>query len=245
MKIEKIKKQKNKYIIVLENKREIITYDEIIIEKKILYKKELMEEEIKEIEKENEYYEIYKEIEKNIKAKLRSENEIRTMMNKKNIKNELQEKIIKELKKTKLINDEIYVKAYIHDKIRFSNDGPLKIKKDLQKEQIEEKLIEEELEKIDRNQIKQKLEKNIIKKINSNTKYSYYILKQKILLYFMNLGYEKEEILEILENNKIDEKEIIKKEYYKLYNKLKNKYKEEELERQIKQRLYKKGFKIN
>ena len=60
----------------------------------------------------------------------------------------------------------------------------------------------------------------------------------------MNLGYEKSDIVDIIENNQTHNNEIIKKEYNKLYNKLKNKYQDETLKRNIKQKLYQKGFDI-
>ena len=71
------------------------------------------------------------------------------------------------------------------------------------------------------------------------------MLKQKLINYFMNLGYEKNDIVDIIENNQTQNNEIIKKEYNKIYNKLKNKYEGEELKRNIKQKLYQKGFSID
>ena len=163
-------------------------------------------------------------------------------MKKKEIKN--QEELINKLKSSNLINDELYAKAYIHDRISFSNDGINKIKKELVNQEIDEDIIENELNKIDRKDQKEKLEKLIIKKLNTNTKYSDKIMKQKITNYFINLGYDKEEINEILNREQIDNNEIIKKEYNKLINKYKTKYEEEKLKYIIKQKLYQKGFNI-
>ena len=73
MKIENIKKKNNKYIIKLGEK-EIITYDEVIIKNNILYKKEIDEKLLKEIEEENKYYEYYEKILKYIKNKIKSKN---------------------------------------------------------------------------------------------------------------------------------------------------------------------------
>jgi hypothetical protein len=77
MKIKKIKKQGTKYKIILENNDSITTYDEVIINNNILYKKELNSNLLETIIKQNEYYEIYNKLVKNIKQKLRSETEIR------------------------------------------------------------------------------------------------------------------------------------------------------------------------
>ena len=242
MKIINIKKQNNKYKIRLDENITIETYDDIILKYNILYKKEIDENLKEKIEEENKFYETYNEIVKLINKKLRSEKEIKEIMNKKEIKN--QEGLLTKLKSTNLINDELYAKAYIHDKISFSNDGINKIKKDLINQEIQEDIIESEIEKINRVEQKQKLEKLIMKKLKANTKYSDKIMKQKITNYFINLGYDKEDINEILNAITTDNDEIIKKEYNKLINKYKTKYDEEKLKYIIKQKLYQKGFNI-
>lgn len=241
MKIITIKKTNNKYKITLENGETISTYDEIILKTNILYTKEITEEQLKTITKENQYYEIYNKTLKYIKTKLRSEKEIEKYLEKTPLTEQQQKNIIKNLKQQKLIDDNIYVKAFIHDKILFSPDGPNKIKKELQK-QFSFDIIEKEFSSIDKQKIKEKLEKQISKKINSNTKYSPKMLKQKILYTFINMGYEKQDILEIIEKEPESNINIIEKEYYKQYNKLKTKYSNQELKTIIKQKLFQKGF---
>ena len=245
MKINKIQKKNNKYKIVLEDGNIIETYDEVIIKENILYKKEITDELKNKIEKQNKYYETYNNILKYIKTKLRSEFEIREYIKKNEIDKSTEENIINKLKETKLIDDKTYVYAYIHDKIKFSNDGPYKIKKELLKQKIEENIIEDELNKLDKEEIYEKLKKQILKKLNSNNKYSNNMIRQKLLNNFINQGYDKEMINQIIEDNQKEDNNIIKKEYEKLYNKYKNKYNEYELNRVIKQKLYQKGFSID
>lgn len=245
MKIMKIQKKNNKYKIILEDNNIIETYDEVIIKENVLYKKEMTDELKSKIEKENKNYEIYNNILKYIKTKLRSEYEIREYIKKNEIDNNREEELINKLKASKLIDDKTYTYAYIHDRMKFSNDGPYKIKKELLKNKIEENIIVEELNKIDKEEIYEKLKKQILKKLSANTKYSNNMIKQKLINYFITQGYEKEMIIEILENNLVSNTNILKKEYDKLYNKYKNKYDEYELKRVIKQKLYQKGFSID
>lgn len=245
MKIMKIQKKNNKYKIILEDNNIIETYDEVIIKENILYKKEMTDELKSKIEKENKYYEIYNNILKYIKTKLRSEYEIREYIKKNEIDKITEENLINKLKDSKIIDDKTYTYAYIHDRMKFSNDGPYKIKKELLKNKIEENIIEEELNKIDKEEIYEKLKKQILKKLSANTKYSNNMIKQKLINYFITQGYEKQMIIEILENNLESNTNILKKEYDKLYNKYKNKYNEYELKKVIKQKLYQKGFSID
>ena len=64
----------------------------------------------------------------------------------------------------------------------------------------------------------------IIKRINSNHKYSNFILKNKIITDMMNLGYNYDDIVDIYDRNSINNYSVLIKEYNKLYNKLSKKY---------------------
>ena len=143
-----------------------------------------------------------------------------------------------------MLNDDNFYISYISDRIRLSNDGPDKIKNDLLSHNIDINKIEEELDKYN-DLIYEKLEKLIIKKFKQSNKYSEYILKQKIREYFINLGYKKDMIEEILSNIKLDNSEALKKEYDKQYNKLSKKYNGEELKYKLKNNLYQKGYKLD
>ena len=61
----------------------------------------------------------------------------------------------------------------------------------------------------------------------------------------INLGYSKDKILKIIDNNLLDNKEILNKEFNKLYNSFKNKYDNYNLKLKLKKRLVSKGFNIS
>ena len=243
MKIEKIVKLKSgKYKLYLDNNDVIITFDEIILKYNLLFSKEIDEELISKIINENNYYELLNSCIKNISKRLRSEKEIKNYLEQKTNDIHLIEHIISELKEKKYINDLLFAKAYLNDKLTLTNTGINKIKNELYNLGIDEEVINNVIEN---NKIKndsKKLENMIKKKIKLNHKYSNNYLKQKILNDMINLGYDKEEIINIIENNITDDKNIYEKEYKKIYDKLKKKFKGNELEYQIKQRLYQKGF---
>ena len=60
----------------------------------------------------------------------------------------------------------------------------------------------------------------------------------------INLGYNKEIILNILDENLKDDKSIIEKEFEKIYTKLSKKYSVKELNIKVKQNLLLKNFNI-
>ena len=241
MQIEKITKLKNgKYKIKLDT-FEFITYDDIIINYNLLYKKELDNELFNKINQETSYYDTYNKCIKFCMKRVRSENEVRKYLNKLEVSNNDIEKIITKLRSINLINDKIYVRSYINDKLYLSKDSINKIRNDLNEQSIDKDIIASEISNIEYNDI-EKLEKLIIKRIKSNHRYSNYILKNKIISEMKNLGYNYDDIISIFDKNISDNYDILLKEYNKLYNKYSKKYESSELEYYIKNKLYIKGF---
>ncbi len=230
----KITKFKNKYRIDFGS-ISLLTYEEVILDNELLYKKNFNYEEIKKC---HEFYDGYYKVLKFVNLKMRSKKEVLDYIN----KNKLDLKIIDKLEKINLINDEKFCKSYISDKINLSKDGVNKIKRDLLKHNIDLNLINQQLESLDKDVLKDRLNKLILKKFQTN-KYSNEVLKQKILIYLINLGYDKKDILECLKDYNKDDSSLYIKEYNKLYEKLRTKYSGKELEYKIKTRLYQKGFK--
>lgn len=241
MKIKNIKKQNNgKYKLKLEDNSTIIAYDAVILNNNLLYDQTLDNNKIDKINKENSYYDIYNSVLKLVSKKIRSEKEIIDYLKKYELDEEKEERLITKLKHDGIINDQNYTKAYIHDRIMFSNDGPFKIKEDLLKVNIANSIIDDEFSKIDMNIFDDKCAKIIQKKIKNNNKYSTNILKRKICNELFVLGYSVSDIDSYFMNaNNID---ILDKEYNKLYNKLVIKYKDEELKNMLFKKLYTKGF---
>ena len=241
MKIEKIKKTGSKYKIILDSGKTINTYEDVILENGLLFHKYINENLHKKILKDSEYYKVYNKALDMINRRLRSEYEMRTYLEKSEINEVEIEDIIENLKKINLINDEKYAIAYTNDKINLSLDGPQKIKKHLEEQRINEEYINNTLENIDKNIVHEHIEKIVDKKIKNNTKYTPYILKQKIMIYLINLGYNKNDIVRILDTKEI--KNISsQKEMDKIYNKLIKKNEGYELYTKLKSTLFKKGY---
>lgn len=239
MKIEKIKKLTGgRYKIFLDNDT-ITVYEDVILNNSILYRDEIDDDMYYKIKDENIYYELLNNSIKYIAKRLRSEKEIRDYLSKKTLDNYLIDNIVNNLKEQRLIDDKRFAQSYVFDKLNLTNMGIKKIKYDLSTLGISDDIIED----INIEENNDKLEKLIIKKINSNTKYSNYMLKSKIIHEMTSLGYDIDDIIDIFDSNMKSDDEIYKREYDKLYDKLKDKYQGHELEYQIKQKLYSKGFK--
>ncbi len=243
MKIKELKKNKNgTYKIIFDNEEVITTYDDVILNYGLLYHKEVDSNLLNEINNESKYYEIYNKTVKFIEKKLRSKKEIELFLDKNLVSKDDKYKIIEKLESINLINDKIFANAYFQDRLNLSSDGPYKITNELKKNNISDDVISLIIEKSNQDFIYEKLTKLIIKKIKINHNKSNYMLKQKIIIDMLNLGYEKNMILDILEEHISSNNIVINNEYKKLYNKLSRKYDGEELERMIINKLLQKGF---
>ena len=241
MKIEKIKKTGKKYKIVFDDDSNITTYDDVIINNGLLYNTNVDIDILNKINKDTSYYDAYYKCVNYITKKLRSEKEVNEYLDKIKVTSKEKNEVINKLKEIGLINDFVFAKAYISDSINLSSKGPIKIKKELQNHNIKEDVIEEEISKIDNNLIIEKITKLINKK-TKNSKYTGFVLKQKVVNDLINLGYSKELIVEIYDSTNISNDNLLKKEYDKLYKKLSTKYTGYELGMKIKTKLYQKGF---
>ena len=243
MKIEKfIKDNGNKYKVIIDDDTYKL-YDDTIIKYNLLSKKDINKKELDEILLYNDELLSYYESIKYITRKLRSEKEIREYLKKKDIDSNTINKTVKKLYDNNFLNQEIYLKSYINDKLNLSNDGPLKIKRDLLKLGLKEEDIDEHINLISNDIWLDRIDTIISKRIKGNTKYSSYMLRNKTLLYVSNLGYYKDDIVSILNRYDIIDKDIFLKEKEKAIKELSKKYSGYELDQKVRMRLYRKGFK--
>ena len=199
MKIEKYESINNgQYKIYLSDGTILKINSDVIINNNLLYKKEIDNTLLNKILKENDNANIYNKCVKYISVRLRSKKEIIDYLKKLNIDNTAD--IIDKLTKNNLINDEVFTKAFIKDKINFTSYGPYRIRKELNKYNIDNEIIDKYINDIDKEILIDKVDKQINKMIKSNRKYSGNILKSKIYNNLYNNGFDKDMIINVLNN---------------------------------------------
>ena len=161
--IKYVKKNNNNYDIYLDNDKKITINEDIILKHKLLFKKEIDDKLLKELNKDNDDYDIYNKCVKYIGVRLRSTNEIKEYMKRKNIDDNLIYKTIEKLNKNKLLDDEAFTKAFIHDKLNFTTMGPYKIRLELTKHKIDNSVIDKYIYDIDEEFLNDKINKQINK----------------------------------------------------------------------------------
>ena len=240
MRIIKYKKLKsNKYDVFLDNNEKITLYEEVILKEDLLLKKEI--DNIDDLLKINKQYEIYDTSLKYLNHHVVSIYGMREYLLRKNYNDTDIQNTIDKLVQKGYLNDEYYAKSYINNQINLSNDGPIKIIKNLENNNISSDIYYEYLNKYS-NIWQSRIEKYVNKNKKNNKKSSYFF-KNKMLINLINLGYEKETINDVLNNVSIDNiSELKELETAKIRKKLEKKYDGVELERKIKEKLYQRGF---
>ena len=192
---------------------------------------------IKNIKIYNDYVDAYNKALKLIEIKLRTKKEIKDKLS--NYNKDTIDKVILLLQKNGYLNEDLYISAYINDKLNLSSDGPKKIQSNLEKLDLDKEKINEQISLINSDVWLDRIDKVIKKKDKQNKKLSK--VKNDLLLlgYPSNLINEKLDLLD----NKDDA--ILKSVYEKEYKKLSRKYDGENLKSKLKYSLYKKGFKID
>lgn len=229
MRIKKIKNLNNSfYEIFLEGEKYKI-HEELVLKHKLFLDKDISQEELEQIEKDNKFYIVLDDIYKYLSKYPKTEYEIKKYIS---TKTKEVDKVYEQI--NHLIDDKTYAKNYCLEKISFSNDGPEKIKQALKYKHIDSNFIEEALEEFNEKRQIEKIKKVIDYRIKINKK-SLIVFKKDTLAYLYNLGYKINIINKVLNNISFDDSELKAKEL----EKLKEKYDDSYL---IKRKLYEKGF---
>lgn len=201
MKIEKYKKIKEDlYRVLLDNGEIIDIYEDVILANNLLYKSEIDQSLLDKINIENNYQLAYNISIKYIMVRLRSINEIKVYLTKKGYSKDVIDKVIEKLIKNKLLDDEVFTKAYINDKLNFTNVGKYKLISELTtKMKVDNSVVHNVLESYEE-VWNDRIDKLINKYLKSNKKYLGDTLKNKLYIYLVNLGYDKDKVIPILNN---------------------------------------------
>ena len=244
MKIIKYRKgSKGLYKVELEDGRVLSLYEEVILKYELLLKREVYLEELEDIRKYNQEYEVYYVALDSIKSRFKSVYDIREFLIKKEYPLDMIDIAIEKLLKQGYLNDRSFAKSYINNQMITTTKGPNKIKKELLEHRVDGNIIDEELVVFEEDIQIEKIEKVAIKLFRSKHSRGGSVLKRKIVNDLIMLGYDN-----YLINRVVDEidfstdKDILKKEYDKLYKRLCRKYSGTELEYKIKEKLYQKGL---
>ncbi|QWB99598.1 RecX family transcriptional regulator [Mycoplasmatota bacterium] len=249
MKVKSLGLKKKKYIVEFEEVDESFTVSEEIILEYRLVKGKILEEEsfnaFKESVRQDKYrqkllyYTTYKP---------RTEKEASLYLDKFDVPQNAKFKYINHLKKTNILNDEVFAKNYIEEYSEFRLVGPSKIKFDLIKKGISEKIINKYLGHYNQELVEENIKKLAIKKLKSMKNKSMQKVMISLKTFITNKGYDYTDVKNELSKMKayisssIDEDEALHKAYERYLLKYKRSAKSQPFKNYIIPKLMQQGY---
>lgn len=201
MKIEKYElTKKNIYNVYLSNGEVLELNGKVITNNELLIKKDIDNELYDKLKRDNTICMLMDTSVKYIDRRLRSINELRDYLKNKEEDTIIIEEVIDKLIDYKYLDDDRFTKAFIKDKLNFTNWGDYKIKNELKRLGVSEEIIYNNISNIDDNIYYERINKIIDKDISTNKKYGGIKLKNKIYNHLLTLGYSKEKVISIINN---------------------------------------------
>jgi regulatory protein len=199
MKITNIAKMgsEDKFAIFVDDTLKIILSGQSILDLGINIGKTVTEEEIKSADSYSANEKLYNMTLKYINLRLRSENELRQYLKRKNASPDQIKQIVERLTKLGLINDEYYVKAFIHDKLLMRPASKRKIIYELRKKKVSEEIIQASL---DNDQIND--QENLKRTIEIKRNQSKYKDDLKLMQYLVRNGYNYSDVKQAIAESK-------------------------------------------
>ena len=201
MRIEKYElTKKNIYNVYLSNGEVLELNGKVITDNELLIKKDIDNELYDKLKRDNTICILVDTSVKYIDRRLRSINELRDYLKNKEEDTIIIEEVIDKLIDYKYLDDDRFTKAFIKDKLNFTNWGDYKIKNELKRLGVNEEIIYNNMTSIGDNISYERINKIIDKDISTNKKYSGIKLKNKIYNHLLTLGYSKEKVISIINN---------------------------------------------
>ena len=122
------------------------------------------------------------------------------------------------------LNDLVFAKSFVTNKIITTSNGPLRITKYLLQHGISKKIINLALEEYSDELQMKKIKNHVNRMIKSNKSMSNIYLKRRIYVFLNNEGFKQNLIEDAINDMELkDDSDIARKEYDKLYKKLSRK----------------------
>lgn len=199
MKIVKYEKDKKDYYNIYLSNGEIITLKEkVITVNELLLKKEIDKELYNKLLYDNKICEYLEMGIKYASVRLRSVKEMNDYLYKKSNDMDLSREVTDKLIEKGYLDDNRFAKAFIKDKLSFTNMGDYKLKMELMRLGVDNDIIEDNLSNIEDSVFDNRMRKIIDKDLKTNKKYTGLKLKNKIYNHLLSQGYGKERVISII-----------------------------------------------
>ena len=121
-------------------------------------------------------------------------------MNKWHVDKQAQENIISRLKERRYIDEQRYTRAFVSDKLKYNKWGPLKISYALSAKHIDESIIQQSINDVDKTEWNEVLSLLLRNKKKATKSTSEYELKGKLIRFALSHGFTTEQVMSCLDS---------------------------------------------
>ena len=246
-KIAQQKKQKNRYSIFLDNEYAFGVAEDVLISFQLAKGKTLTKEEIADITEGDEYSRAYSLALNFLSYRMRTIQEMEDYLQKKEIPELWQQRIIVKLLEDKLLDDAAFAGAYVRDRIHQTTKGPKIIRQELVRKGIKPEIANQALEQYDADQQYEQALKVLKKERRKKAKHAHKKQEEQLKVKLLQQGFESDVINRVFAENQPEfdleeEAMIFQKQADKLHRKYAKKLSGFDLEMKLKQALFQRGF---
>jgi len=141
-KIERQKKRNNRFSLFLDDTFFCGIPENLLLELNLFQGKDVDEEEIEKILEEKEHTEAKRHVIRLFNRRIYSEKDIRAKLKKKRYQENIIEDVVVELKQSSLIDDYLFTKAFVHDRLNLKPKGSFQIAYELKNKGISKTIID-------------------------------------------------------------------------------------------------------
>lgn len=237
------------YQVTIDHQEKIKVSEDLLVRFRLLKGSELTEEQMADVKEQASYDFGLQEALNYISYQLRTEKEVRTYLQNKEIPLEDRHKIVARLKELGVLNDQTYAVSYVRTQIRLSDKGPANLTQQLRKKGVQDDLIAEAMA-LYTPELQAEIAANTavkgLKKIRGK---SHHETLQKLRLNLIKKGFNQDIAQQAIEglDYEIDESqewETLQKEGQKLLKRDRSNDSSKK-KMKLKQKLYQKGFTVD
>ncbi|WP_195990323.1 recombination regulator RecX [Clostridium sp. D53t1_180928_C8] len=197
-KIELGKRNKERVNIYIDDEYAFSISAELVYKENLKVKDTIDVENLKKLADEDNYIKCKNKALRTIERTYKSEKELRDKLALKGFEDHIIKRTINFLREYNLLNDTNYAKMYVKD--RSKNQGKKKIKYTLLQKGIDENIIEEELDKLNKEEISEVVHEMALKKykVLCKRESDQYKLSQKLYRFLMGKGYDYDLIKDVV-----------------------------------------------
>ena len=247
--ITKISRQKStdRYNVFLDEHYAFSVSEDVLVKKHLHKGLTLSEQDIATIQKHDSWHRSYLQAIRYLSYRMRSTEEIRHYLRKKDVESIVIEEIIVKLQKENYLNDLAFAKAFVRDRMNQSTKGPLLIANELEEKGVSAKIIEEAIKEYTYDAQFQTALNWAQKQQKRKSSHAYRKRKAQLKSKLYQKGYSSDVINAVfeeirLEPNLEEEKKLLEHQAEKLLRKYQKNYTGSKLRLKLKTSLYRRGF---